>query len=101
MTRIVSVLIVEDVDEMRHMIDHVLQGIPGIKVSGAARNGFEARLEVSRRRPDIIFLDEVLPGESSRDLLEEFISHGICVLLMTSLESPPADLPPGVSFRMV
>jgi response regulator of citrate/malate metabolism len=95
-----SVLIVEDVDEMRGLLEYVLQGIPEISLSGAAKNGFEARLELSRRKPTLVLLDEVLPGESSLDLLNEFKSNEVKVVLMTSLENPSKVLPAGVIGRM-
>jgi chemotaxis response regulator CheB len=100
--RIVSVLFVEDVPEMRALLEHVLQGIEGIKISGMAQNTFEARLELSRRRPDLVLLDEVLPGESSLDLLAEIRVRRIPVILITSMEKPlpGLPLPPGALERI-
>jgi len=96
----VSVLVVEDVEEMQGLLEHVLQGIDGLKISGIAGNGFEARLELSRRRPQLVLLDEVLPGESSVDLLNEFSAQKIPVILITSLENPSSELPLGASVRI-
>lgn len=97
---LISVLVVEDVDEMRSLLELIFKGMEGIGLSGVAKNGFEARLILSRNRPDLVVLDEVLPGESSYDLLKEIESQGIPVVLMTSLENPPSHLPPGASARM-
>jgi two-component system response regulator CitB len=99
--RQISVLVVEDVDEMRHLLKHLLDGIPGISATRMAKNGFEARLEVSRRRPDLILLDEILPGESGHDLLQEFASTQIPILLMTSVENPTHALGAGARARIV
>jgi hypothetical protein len=49
-------------------------------------------------------LDEILPGESSFDLLEEFHQDGIPVILLTSLrDRSPAQvpLPPGALDRLL
>lgn len=74
------------------------------KLSGLAANGAEARFELGRRRPGIVLLDEILPGESALDLLEEFRSEEIPVVLMTSLEGRSAQqvvLPPGAYGRVI
>jgi two-component system response regulator CitB len=97
----ISVLIVEDVDEMRHLLQIVLEGIPEVRVSGLAKNGIEARLELTRRRPQVVLLDEVLPGESSQDLFQEFKEAGVPVFLMTSMESPSHEIPEGAEGRWV
>lgn len=72
---------------MRSLLELVLKDIPGIKLSGLARNGSEARLILSRHRPQLVLLDEILPGESSYDLLKEVHQQGIPVILITSLEN--------------
>lgn len=95
-----QILIVEDVDSMRLLIQELLEGIPGIQVSGLASNVWEARLELTRRKPDLILLDEVLPGESSLDFLEEAMREKVQVVLITGLETPPSELPPGALSRI-
>ena len=97
MTRI---LIVEDVEEMREMLRTFIEGLPGMKVSGLAQNGWEARLEIERRRPDLVLLDEILPGESSGDLLAELQAQGGAVLLMTGVEHPSHGIPEGARGRV-
>src|SRR5262245_61678578 len=86
---------------MRELLDQTISGIPGLSVSGLAKNGWDARLELTRRRPDLVLLDEILPGESALDLLAEFQKTGIPVLLLTSLEKPDHEIPPGASGRLV
>jgi two-component system response regulator CitB len=95
-----SILIVEDVDTMRELLAQLVDGLGGYRVSGRARNTAEARLELSRRRPQLVLLDEVLPGESSLDLLGEVVREGIPVILLTSLEDPAHPLPPGAHSRL-
>lgn len=95
-----KILIVEDVDMMRSLLEYLISGIPGCKVSGLAKNGWEARLELNRRRPDLVLLDEVLPGESSLDLVRDFKAERIPVLLVTELTEPSLQLPEGTSGRV-
>ena len=95
-----SILIVEDVDEMRGLLEQVVAGIEGLKVSGLAKNVWEARLELGRRKPDLLLLDEVLPGESSVDLLAEAVEEGVRVLLITGVEDPKHPVAPGAAGRV-
>ena len=95
------VLIIEDVPEMLDLLRQVVTGLPGFQVSGLARDCAEARLELSRRRPDLVLLDEILPGESSLDLLREILEGSIPVLLMTGIENPKHPLPAGVTRRLL
>jgi DNA-binding response OmpR family regulator len=97
----IRILIVEDVDTMRYLLGIVLSDVPGMSVSGMAANGWEARLELSRRRPDIVLLDEVLPGESSIELLAELRASGIPVLMITGMESPAHPIPEGAEGRIL
>jgi DNA-binding response OmpR family regulator len=97
----VSVLIVEDVDSMLHLLELVVQEMEGFTVSGLARNGAEARLELTRRFPDLVLLDEVLPGESGLDLLVEFRSLKIPVVLLTGIADRTQPLPLGALARVL
>jgi two-component system, LytTR family, response regulator len=102
--REIRVLIVEDVDEMREYLRTFLDGfadsIGSVKVSGVARNVAEARQEISRNRPGVMILDEILPGESSLDLLREAREDGIPVILMTGVEHPAHPIPPEALGRL-
>ena len=82
-----SILIVEDVDEMRELLKVVLQGTPGVGRITLAADTWQARAEVQRHRPDVVFLDEVLPGESSIDLLIELHSQGMKTVLITEVQA--------------
>ena len=93
-----KILIVEDVASMRQLLEHVISSISGMKVSGSAKNTFEARLELTRRRPDLVLLDEILPGESSVELLGEL--KEIPVLLLTGIENPTHPFPLGAIGRL-
>jgi response regulator of citrate/malate metabolism len=96
-----DILIVEDVDTMRDLLAQVVGGLAGLHVSGLARNSWEARLELSRRRPALVLLDEILPGESSTDLLSEMLEQGIPVLLLTGLSEPTHPVAAGALGRLI
>jgi chemotaxis response regulator CheB len=81
------VLIVEDVAEMRELLRECLKGAPGIEVSATCANTWEARLELERRKPDVVLLDEVLPGESSSDFAAEVEQLGVHVLWISELSA--------------
>jgi len=86
---------------MLGLLEQMLLSIPGIEVCGRAKNLWEARLQISRNRPDLILLDEVLPGESIVDFIEEYKAEGLLIMLMTGVQSPTHALPPGVFGRLI
>lgn len=45
-------------------------------------------MELSRHRPDLVLLDEVLPGESGLDLLQELSRSAIPVILLSEMQNP-------------
>ncbi|MBI2712078.1 MAG: response regulator [Bdellovibrio sp.] len=96
----ISVLIVEDVPEMLGLLEEVLSKTPGFRVSGLAKNGFEARLELLKRRPDLVLLDEVLPGEAGLDVLKDITQDGPPVILITGMEEVSDKIPPGALGRI-
>lgn len=85
---------------MRELLRLVLEPIPGVKVTGAVRNGSQARREVGRNRPGLVLLDEVLPGESSYDLLEEWAQQEIPVILITGYFGVDRPIPPSTLGRL-
>jgi DNA-binding NtrC family response regulator len=95
-----TILIIDDVDEMREMLTTLIDGLSGYRVSASCGNCAEARIEAMRRRPSLILLDEILPGESSFDLLQEFVADGIPVILMTGVENPTHEVSAGAALRV-
>ncbi len=83
-----SILIVEDIEAMRKLIRLVLEpelpDFPEFKVSGTVGSGFEARLELDRRRPDLVLLDIILGVESGLDLLPDLAERGIPALVLVA-----------------
>ncbi len=86
---------------MASLLQLVIGGIEGFEVTGLAANGPEARLMYTRHRPELVLLDEVLPGESSLDLLADLASLGIPVILVTSMEDPAHPVPPLALGRII
>lgn len=95
-----QILIVEDVEEMLLLLERFIGSMAGFAVSGLARNGAQLRRELSRRKPDLVLLDEILPGESSMDLLAELRGSGIPVIVLTSVQSPEHPVPAGAFGRL-
>ena len=95
-----AILVVDDVAEMREMLRLVIESIPEVKSVVTATNTLEARLEVTRRRPSLVILDEVLPGESSLDFALELKKAGIPVLLVTGVIDRNAPIPEGAAARL-
>lgn len=84
------ILIVEDVVEMQIFLESILAASGEFDVVGLAGNGGEARVIFERKLPEWVLLDELLPGESSFDLLKEFRTRGARVILMSGLGSDSA-----------
>jgi chemotaxis response regulator CheB len=89
----IKVLIVEDSESMRTLLYQVFEKTFQVEISRLVKNSAEARLEVSRRKPDLVLLDEILPGESSLDLLQDLSEEKIPVILITALEDAKHELP--------
>jgi signal transduction histidine kinase/CheY-like chemotaxis protein/streptogramin lyase len=64
----VHALVVDDLEENRHVIDRLLQSI-GCRVDQAA-SGFEALTLMGSRKPDIVFMDIRMPGMSGVEAAE-------------------------------
>ncbi len=99
------ILIVEDVAEMQSLLQEMFKGLSDFPSPLLAKNTLEARVEILRRRPDLVLLDEVLPCESSLELLDEILAQKIPVFLITGFENTPEhpqrkELPPGVLGRL-
>lgn len=98
--RQLSVLIIEDVEEMREVLAEVIGSLAFIGKVKKAANTWEARLELDRHRPDFVLLDEVLPGENALDFAELLHSESIPTLLITGMSNRTTPLPEGVLGRI-
>lgn len=63
-------LVVEDSRLAREGLLGMLAEFQGLAVVGAARDAEQARLLITEHRPELLFLDIHMPGESGFDLLE-------------------------------
>jgi hypothetical protein len=90
-----KILIVDDVPQVVELIRQTLLRVQGMASSfddiRQAHSVTEARLELLRYRPDLILLDEVLPGESPIDLLQDPAFSGIPVIFVSAVPRSGMD----------
>ncbi len=92
-----TILIVDDVPQVVELIRQTIlrSGLVSTRAEDVreAHSVNEARLELLRYRPDLMILDEVLPGESPLDLLREpaFFSIPVILISATAQTSSPTD----------
>ncbi|SHG62624.1 LytR/AlgR family response regulator transcription factor [Pedobacter caeni] len=67
--KVMRVLIIDDERAAREELKRALLNYPLFQVVGEAQNADEARMEIQSRKPDLIFLDIQMPGESGFELL--------------------------------
>ncbi len=82
------------------LLEQVVRSSPVLEVSGLAHDTAEARMILLRKRPDLVLLDEVLPGESALDFAEELARDGIPFVLITGMENPDHPVPPQALGRL-
>jgi len=66
----IRVIIIDDERTARNEIKRLLDHYSDFEITGEAKNAAEARLLIESKRPDLLFLDIQMPGESGFDLLE-------------------------------
>ncbi|WP_199757088.1 LytR/AlgR family response regulator transcription factor [Pedobacter sp. KBW06] len=64
-----TVLIIDDERSAREEVKRALSAYPSFEIVGEAQNADEARQEIQLKKPDLIFLDIQMPGESGFELL--------------------------------
>jgi DNA-binding NarL/FixJ family response regulator len=67
----ISVLICDDVEQMRRLLALVVETRSGLHVVGEAANGAQAITEAGRLQPDVILLDLSMPILTGFDALPE------------------------------
>lgn len=92
--RKLRVLLADDTEIGRRMLERLLRADPSIEIVGAARDGFEAVEAAERLRPDIVLLDAVMPGKDGITTTKEIMERAPSpvVLLTSDLASPAAPL---------
>ena len=63
-------LLIDDERLARNELRRLLASFPEIRVAGEAQNARQAREQLSALKPDLLFLDVQMPGESGIDFLE-------------------------------
>ena len=66
-----GVLICDDNDAIRRLLDAIVANEPGLQVVGEAADGNEAIVEAIALQPDVILLDLAMPERSGLDALPE------------------------------
>ncbi|PJJ59375.1 LytR/AlgR family response regulator transcription factor [Hymenobacter chitinivorans] len=64
-----NALLVDDSRLARTELRHLLQTFPDVTIVGEARHAAEARAQLAQLRPDLLFLDIHMPGETGFELL--------------------------------
>ena len=87
-----KVLIVDDNIMIRGMVRDLLEQM-GHEVAGEAEEGDEAVRVFSALRPDVVFLDLILPGKSGMEVLEEIreIDPKAKIVIVTAVEQERID----------
>lgn len=87
-----SAIIVDDEPKLREVMDIKLkQHCPQIKLVGKAANVPEAYDLITSKKPDIVFLDIAMPGESGFDLLHKFDTIDFQVIFATGFNEYALD----------
>lgn len=100
------IFLVEDVEEMRFFLveffRRALGILEGTYVIREASTVAEARKLLTRDRPALVLLDEVLPAESPLDWVGELQREGVPVVLISGLveQTSQEELPRGVLARV-
>ena len=63
-------LIIDDERLARSELRRLLAEFPGVKVAGEAANAKQAREQLAALKPDLLFLDVQMPGETGLELLD-------------------------------
>ncbi|HEX2852676.1 MAG TPA: LytTR family DNA-binding domain-containing protein [Opitutaceae bacterium] len=63
-------LVIDDERLARNELRRLLKAFPDIEIAGEAANAKEAREKLDALKPDLLFLDVQMPGETGMELLE-------------------------------
>jgi two-component system chemotaxis response regulator CheB len=92
MARPIRVVVVDDSSLMREMLTAILGAEPGIEVTGAARDPYEARELIKATNPDVITLDVEMPRMDGLSFLEKIMTlRPTPVIMVSSLTREGSD----------
>lgn len=81
-----NALLIDDSRLARTELRHLLQDRPGLTVVGEARHADEARQRIQELRPELLFLDIQMPGQSGFDLLASLDGPAPHVIFTTAYD---------------
>jgi len=67
----IRVLVVDDDERERIVMRYLLEQIPDVTVVGEVKSGLDALLVIKEKRPDLVFIDIVMPGLSGLETAHE------------------------------
>jgi two-component system LytT family response regulator len=78
------------IDDEKNNLDNLEQllsaGCPGVKVVATALNADDGKKIILRHRPDLVFLDIQMPGQSGFDLLRSLTSYDFEIIFVTAYD---------------
>ena len=81
-----NALLIDDSRLARTELRHLLQAFPEVEVVGEARHADEARALIQELRPDVLFLDIHMPGQTGFDLLASLEGPAPHVIFTTAYD---------------
>ncbi|GAA4496446.1 LytTR family DNA-binding domain-containing protein [Hymenobacter ginsengisoli] len=81
-----NALLIDDSRLARTELRHLLQAFPDVQVAGEAKHADEARQQIRDLRPDVLFLDIHMPGQTGFDLLASLDGPAPHVIFTTAYD---------------
>lgn len=81
-----TALLIDDSRLARTELRHLLQAFPDVRVAGEAKHADEARQQIRDLRPDVLFLDIHMPGQTGFDLLASLDGPAPHVIFTTAYD---------------
>src|SRR3954463_3400321 len=79
-------LLIDDERLARSELRRLLAGFPDIEIIGEAANAKQAREQLAKLQPDLLFLDVQMPGETGMQLLEALEAPAPEVIFTTAYD---------------
>lgn len=84
-----AILLVDDNDEFLAVAEEFIEASDDFRVTGKARNGFEALAMLEQARPDVLIVDISMPGMSGLEVTRKVKERwpGLPILILTLLDA--------------
>jgi two-component system LytT family response regulator len=85
---VINVMIVEDMEDARHSLEHLLSSFPFINIVASVANIRDAEIAFLQHKPTLIFLDVELPDKTGFEFLEDIgpIANDLTIIFATSFD---------------